>query len=173
MENPTPANSAIHDHTRQDKGFPYLSTIIDPDTRLVFMSGVSNAAIKSPTIRARPPQFTAFGVSNFNSARLNERQNEFTQFNVLAVQHSAEGFDYQAAYFNRSSTLHFMPDPIGDLVFNGVASDVYRHSVVNGIQADASWRMGHAHTLRADFPSAPNDPWSPTIHRTAGRSSDW
>ena len=77
-------------------------------------------------------------MSNFNSSQLNERQNEFNQFNVLAYQKSGDGIDYQLSYFNRYSQLHFLPDPIGDLVFNGVASDVYRQSVVNGIQEDTS-----------------------------------
>jgi len=53
---------------------------------------------------------------------------------VLALQHSGDGFDVQTAYFNRTSIVHFMPDPVGDLVFNGVASDVYRQSVVNGFR---------------------------------------
>jgi len=151
LENPTAANSAIHDHTDQGKGFAYLSTIIDPETRLVFMSGASASRYQIPDNPGQPPQFTAFGTSNFDSAALNQRQQEFNQFNVLAVQHSAQGFDIQAAYFNRTSTVHFFPDAIGDLVFNGVASDVYRRSVVNGIQTDASYRWGNAHTLRAGF----------------------
>ena len=50
-----------------------------------------------------------------------------------------------------TAQLHFYPDPIGDLVFNGVASDVYRQSVVNGIQQDTAWRWGFAHTLRFGF----------------------
>jgi outer membrane receptor protein involved in Fe transport len=82
---------------------------------------------------------------------LNERQQEFNQFNVVAYQKSADGFDYQLSYFNRYSQLHFIPDTVGDLVFNGVASDVYRQSVVNGIQEDTSWRIGFAHTLRFGF----------------------
>ncbi len=47
--------------------------------------------------------------------------------------------------------MHFYPDPIGDLVFNGVASNVYRQSYVNGIQEDTAWRVGYAHTLRFGF----------------------
>jgi outer membrane receptor protein involved in Fe transport len=151
LENPTAARSAIHDHTDQGKGFAYLSTIIDPEARLVFMSGASARRYQIPNNPGQAPQFTAFGVSNFDSAALNERQNEFTQFDVLAVQHSAQGVDIQAAYFNRTSTVHFMPDTVGDLSFNGVASDVYRRSVVNGIQTDASYRWGDAHTLRTGF----------------------
>ncbi len=151
LENPTSANTAIHDHTDQGKGFAYVSTVIDPSDRLTFMSGVASSSYQIPNNPGQTPAFTAFGISNFNSADLNQNQNEFNQFNVLALQHSAEGLDLQTAYFNRTSIVHFMPDPIGDLIFNGVASDVYRQSVVNGIQTDASYRIADAHTLRAGF----------------------
>jgi outer membrane receptor protein involved in Fe transport len=151
LENPTAANTAIHDHTDQGKGFAYVSTVIDPQTRLTYMGGVSESRYQIPNNPGQTPAFTAFGISNFNSANLNQNQTEFNQFNVVALQHSGEGLDLQTAYFNRTSLLHFTPDPIGDLIFNGVASDVYRQSVVNGIQTDASYRIADAHTLRAGF----------------------
>ena len=151
IENPTPANEAIHDRTSQEKAFLYLSTVIDPTSRLTFMSGVSNGTYQIPNRPGQSPAFTAFGVTDFNSALLNEHQNEFNQFNVVAYQKSGDGIDYQLSYFNRYSQLHFMPDPVGDLVFNGVASNVYRQSYVNGIQEDTAWRVGFAHTLRFGF----------------------
>jgi hypothetical protein len=151
LENPTPSVNAIHDHTDQEKGFLYLSTVINPTMRLTWMSGVSNSAFQIPNNPGQPSNFTAFGVSNFNSANLNETQNEFTNFNVLALQYSSNGLDVQASYFNRFSTVHFVPDVIGDLVFNGVASDVYRRSLTNGIQTDATYRLADAHTLHAGF----------------------
>ena len=151
IENPTSARDAIHDRTAQEKGFVYLSTVLDPTSRLSFISGVSNNTYQIPNNPGQTPNFTAFGVSDFDSAALNQHQNEFNQFNVVAYQKSAEDIDFQLSYFNRTSQLHFMPDPIGDLVFNGVASDVYRQSVVNGIQEDTAWRIGYAHTLRFGF----------------------
>jgi outer membrane receptor protein involved in Fe transport len=151
IENPTPANEAIHDRTRQEKGFLYLSTVIDSTSRLTFMSGVSNSTFQIPNNPGQPSNNTAFGVSSFDSAFLNEHQNEFNQFNVVAYQKSIDDIDLQLSYFNRYSQLHFMPDPIGDLVFNGVASNVYRQSFVNGIQEDTAWRVGYAHTLRFGF----------------------
>jgi outer membrane receptor protein involved in Fe transport len=151
IENPTPAYNAIHDNTSQEKGFLYLSTVIDPTSRLTFISGVSNGAYQIPNNPGQPPQFFPTGVAGFDSALLNERQQEFNQFNVLAYQKSVDGFDFQLSYFNRYSSLHFMPDPIGDLVFNGVASDVYRQSFINGIQEDTSYRLGFAHTLKFGF----------------------
>jgi outer membrane receptor protein involved in Fe transport len=151
IENPTPAREAIHDHTSQEKGFLYLSTVLDPTSRLTFISGVSNAAYQIPNNPGQPSNFTAFGVSNFDTSTLNERQYEFSQFNVLAYQKSMGDIDYQISYFNRYNQLHFRPDLIGDLVINGVASDVYRQSVINGIQEDTAYRIGYAHTLRFGF----------------------
>ena len=74
-----------------------------------------------------------------------------TNSTCLPTRNRSTDIDYQLSYFNRYSQLHFMPDPIGDLVFNGVASDVYRQSFVNGIQEDTAWRIGYAHTLRFGF----------------------
>ena len=151
IENPTSANNAIHDNTSQEKGFLYLSTVLDPASRLTLMSGVSNGSYEIPNNPGQSPAFNVGGITNFDSSQLNERQTEFNQFNVLAYQHSGDGYDFQLAYFNRYSQLHFTPDPIGDLVFNGVASDVYRQSVVNGIQEDTSYQLGFAHTLKFGF----------------------
>jgi outer membrane receptor protein involved in Fe transport len=151
IENPISSNEAIHDRTSQEKGFLYLSTVLDPTSRLTFISGVSNATYQIPNNPGQTPNFTAFGVSNFDSALLNEHQNEFNQFNVVAYQKSVDDIDLQLSYFNRYSQLHFYPDPTGDLVFNGVASNVYRQSFVNGIQEDTAWRVGFAHTIRFGF----------------------
>jgi outer membrane receptor protein involved in Fe transport len=151
IENPTPANEAIHDRTSQEKGFLYLSTVLDPTSRLTYMGGVSNSTFQIPNNPGQQSNFTAFGTSNFDSSTLNEHQNEFNQFNVVAYQKSVDDIDFQLSYFNRYSQLHFMPDPIGDLVINGVASDVYRQSLINGIQEDTAWRVGYAHTLRFGF----------------------
>lgn len=151
LENPTPSRNAIHDRTEQDKGFVYLSTLVDDSTRLSFIGGTSTSRYQIPNNPGQTPAFTAFGVSDFNSAFLNENQVEQNHFGVLALQKSINGFDLQLSAFTRYSSLHFMPDTIGDLVFNGVASDVYRRSVAQGLQADGSYRLSDAHTLRAGF----------------------
>jgi outer membrane receptor protein involved in Fe transport len=151
IENPISSNEAIHDRTSQEKGFLYLSTVLDPTSRLTFVSGVSNATYQIPNNPGQMPNFNAAGVTTFDSASLNEHQNEFNQFNVVAYQKSVDDVDLQLSYFNRYSQLHFFPDPTGDLVFNGVSSNVYRQSFVNGIQEDTAWRVGFAHTLRFGF----------------------
>jgi outer membrane receptor protein involved in Fe transport len=151
IENPTSSVNAIHDVTTQSRGFGYVSTIIDPTLRVSFITGASLNKFQIPNNPGQPPNFTAFGISNFDSSLLNENQVERNYYNVLALQKSVNGIDFQLSYFNRYSSLHFSPDPVGDLVFNGIASDVYRRSVANGTQADASFRVNDAHTLRAGF----------------------
>ncbi len=148
LENPTPNWAAIHDHTTQERGFAYVSTIIDPYTRFTLLAGASYGAFQIPNNPGQTPNFTAFGVSNFNSAMLNENQFEQSYWAVAAWQRSINGADVQVSYFSRYSSVHFVPDVLGDLIFNGVASDVYRSSLANGVTTDIAYRLNDSHTLR-------------------------
>jgi hypothetical protein len=96
LEPPTPAYSPIHDFSQQDRGFAYLSAFADPTTRVSLISGTSYNAFQIPNnpgqpvgLNGNPPVTSAFGVTSFNSANLNENQTEFTQYAVLAAQKSA------------------------------------------------------------------------------------
>jgi outer membrane receptor protein involved in Fe transport len=70
---------------------------------------------------------------------------------VAAFQRSLGDIDMQISYFNRYSELHFVPDPLGDLLFNNISSDVLRSTFVNGTQGDFAYRLNDTHTLRAGF----------------------
>ena len=152
IENTTPAYNAIHDFTQQDRGFAYMSAIVDPTTRVSLIAGTSYNNFQIPNNPGQPTAIpSAFGVTNFNSAALNENQVEKTQFSVLSVQKSAPGFDGQLSFFTRYNELRFTPDPIGDLLLNGIASNVGRISYTNGIAGDGSYKLNESHTLRAGF----------------------
>jgi outer membrane receptor protein involved in Fe transport len=154
IENSTPSYSPIHDYSNQYKGFAYLSTFVDPYTRLSLIAGSATSTFQIPNTPGQPTNASvpsAFGVTTFNSAGLQESQMEDTQYSVLALQRSINGFDGQLSYFTRYDRLHFSPDPVGDLLLNGVASDIVRQSLTNGIQADASYQIFPAHTLRGGF----------------------
>ena len=151
IENPTPAHDAIHDETRQGRYFAYVSGDLEDGSKITFMSGASLAGYQIPNSAGTPPAFTAYGVATFNSALLNENQVERSIFNVLAWQKSFGALDSQVSYFQRYSELHFTPDPIGDIVFNGVASDVARSSLVNGVQSDNAYRTSARNTMRFGF----------------------
>ena len=84
----------------------------------------------------------------FDSSELNENQNEQNYYGVLAYQKSAGDLNYQASVFGRNSNVHFVPDSVGDIFFNGVASDVDRNLYSGGLQVDGSDPVGENHTIR-------------------------
>ena len=151
IENPASSVVPIHDNTEQGGFFSYVSTLLDPNTRLSWISGSTINQFQIPNNPGQPPMFTAFGMSNFNSSLLNENQFEQNYYDVLALQKKTDNADVQLAYFARYSDLHFTPDILGDLEFNGVSSNVQRQSLVNGVQGDGSYRLNDINTVRAGF----------------------
>ena len=53
--------------------------------------------------------------------------------------------------FNRYSSVYFTPDPLGDLLFNGIAQTAYRRSIATGSQLDGSFQLNPDVTLRAGY----------------------
>ncbi|HET7300990.1 MAG TPA: TonB-dependent receptor, partial [Oleiagrimonas sp.] len=165
IENPTPSRKPIHDHTHQIKAFGDLSYLIDDDTRLSFMFGMANSHFEIPNNPNQQPVFDYRGRTTFNSADLDERQHEQTRFGVLALQGRVRMTHYQVSLGQRYSTLDFMPDRVGNLMFNGVASTITRSNRASTLQADFATPLGNRHTLRygvyGSFESAPsrNDAW--------------
>ena len=163
IENPLPTLNAIHDFTSQEKGFAYMSTFVDPYTRLSLIAGTAVNNFQIPNVLNGPLNAAVtppvFGVATFNSALLNENQFEQTEYGVLALQRSVNGFDGQLSYFTRYNQLHFVPDPAGDLLLNGIAADVSRQSYTNGIQGDGSYVINAAHTVRAGFTVSAEQAW--------------
>jgi outer membrane receptor protein involved in Fe transport len=158
IENPTSSATAIHDDTDQFKTFAYLSYIMDDTSRISVMGSASYADFQVPNTPGLPAGTNSNGIfwnqvgfglpATFNSSDLNENQNEQNYYAVAAYQKSLEDFNLQVAGFGRVSTVHFTPDPVGDLYFNGVGSDVDRKLYSGGLQADASYKLGESHTLR-------------------------
>ena len=162
IENPTPAPTAIHDSTDQAKAFADVSWILDSTSRVSFMGGLSVSSYQVPDVPGVPagnpptpgnptavPWTTRIGITGFDSSDLDENQDERNYFGVVTYQLSAGELNLQASAFARESGVHFTPDPVGDLYFNGVASDVDKTLDSAGVQIDASSPLGDGHTIRA------------------------
>src|SRR5580704_7951454 len=54
IENPTPAYNAIHDFTQQERGFAYMSAIVDPTTRVSLIAGAAINNFQIPNIPGQP-----------------------------------------------------------------------------------------------------------------------
>ncbi len=150
IENPTSDKDALHDKTKQAKAFGYLSYLLDDDSRVTAMFGTTNNRFQIPNVPGQAPDFTTDAAPPKDSALLDANQRETNRFGVLSYQGSAGlSVDYQVSLFHRTTDVHYQPDPIGDLQYNGIAADILRRNVASGIQADMSWRLNSAHTVRA------------------------
>jgi outer membrane receptor protein involved in Fe transport len=149
IENPTSARDALHDRTRQAKGFGTVSWLLDDADRLNFMAGVSDSRFQIPDVAGQAPSYALQGDPAVDSATLDANQRERNAFEVLSWQGRAgDDMDWQLSAFHRVTSVHYSPDPAGDLVFTGIAADIARRNTANGLQLDASLALGSTHTLR-------------------------
>src|SRR5208282_807445 len=72
-------------------------------------------------------------------------------YTVVSYQHSQVDSSVQVSAFSQYGQIHFTPDPVGDLIFQGVAGDVLNSFFTNGVQFDSSYALDDQHTLRGGF----------------------
>lgn len=151
IENPTGSSLPIHDDTAQWYALGKVTGIVDENTRVSFIAGGASARFQIPNVPGQVPNFAVNDITNFNSAFLDQRQWEDTYFGIASLQKSYQNFNMQLSGFARYSKLSFQPDPIGDLMYNGIAPNAQRTSFSVGVQGDASWKVASNHTLRGGF----------------------
>ena len=149
IENPTSSYYPIHDTTDQEKLFSYLSYKIDDTSRLSLLLNGSYADFQLPNTPGLPQKYQLGGTTSADSANVNENQNEQNYYAVLSYQKTAGELFFQASAYTRYGRIRFGPDPIGDLIFQGLAGHVDNSFFANGLQFDASRAFGEHHTVRA------------------------
>jgi hypothetical protein len=157
IESPDGRSNPIHDHTTQYHGFGYFEDILDENDRLALALSTSTGKFQIPNRSGQQPGFVnadgsplaVKGQTTFASENLNENQREINHFAVLSWQHSQGAFDVQTSVTARYSSLTFTPDPLGDLLYNGIAQNAYKQNVAYALQSDGAYKLNDAHTVRA------------------------
>jgi hypothetical protein len=157
IESPDGSSDPIHDHTKQYHGFGYFEYILDDANRLSAVLSSSVGDFQIPNRAGLTPSLSngdgsplsVDGQTTYSSAALNENQRELNHFAILSWQHSQGAFDVQTSATARYSSLTFTPDPLGDLLFTGIAQDAYKQNVAYALQTDAAYKLDDTHTLRS------------------------
>jgi outer membrane receptor for ferrienterochelin and colicins len=151
IESPDGSTDPLHDRSTQAHGFGYFEDIIDPNNRLSLILGTSNDEFQIPNQRGLEPPLglVVDGESDFLSNNLNEHQHELAEYAIVSWQHSADALNWQSSLSARYTSLHFVPDLVGDLLFNGIAQDAFKDDTAFGWQTDAAYKVNDAHTVRA------------------------
>ena len=153
IESPDASANPLHDHTTQGHAFAYLEDILDSSNRLSLILGSSDDEFQIPNQHGLQPTLglEVNGVSDFLSNDLNESQHELAQYAILSWQHSQGDFNWQSSLSARYTSLHFAPDWVGDLLYNGIAQNAFKDDTAIGWQTDSSYKVNAAHTVRAGF----------------------
>ena len=153
IENPTSSFNPVHDLSNQSHGLAHVSGLLDGSTRVSLLAGYSNEFFQIPNNPGQSPSMglSVNGVSSIDSSTLTQHQREITDFGILSLQKEWGALDVQTSVFTRYSSLYYTPDPVGDLLFNGVSQTAAKSVMSTGEQTDASWRVNEQHTVRAGF----------------------
>jgi outer membrane receptor for ferrienterochelin and colicins len=159
IESPDGSSTPLHDVSDQFQGFAYVEDIIDPSTKVSAILGASNERFQIPNQQGLIPgllfgpngdqPLTVDGQTRYPSANLNASQKEATYYGVVSLLHTTDDVTGQLSVFARYSSLKFVPDPLGELLFNGLAQAADKQDTSVGFQAEGVYHLGEAHTLRA------------------------
>jgi outer membrane receptor protein involved in Fe transport len=154
LSSATPAPDPIHDRTNQGQGFAYLTYGINPTTQLSLISGLTVASNQFPNRPDLLPTFSLAGVNptNYPSANIDSSLDKQDYYGVLTL-NGALGApaDYQLAYTIHYNRENFNPDPISDLIYQGVSPKIFNSDFANALQGNLTYHLGDAHTFRTGF----------------------
>ena len=163
--------NAIHDNTSQEKGFLYLSTVLDPTSRLTFMSGVSNGNYQIPNNPGQTPALHRLRRVEFQlgaAQRAAERVQPVQRAGLPEIRSTASTSSSPISTATASCTSC----PIRSAIWSSTA---WRPTSTARVSSTASRRIppiASASPIRSssDFRPAPSIRWSTTDrHGAAAR----
>ena len=153
LSSATPAPDPIHDHTDQGQGFAYLTYAINPATKLSLISGMTVASNQFPDVPGQAPIYALKGAdpADYPSSAIDSSLDQQDYYGVLALDGvNGPNTDYQVAYSSHYNRENFNPDPIPDLIYQGIAAKIFTSDFSNSLQGDLSYRWGQ-HSFRTGF----------------------
>jgi outer membrane receptor protein involved in Fe transport len=154
FSNAIAAPDPIHDAVTLGQGFAYLTDTLNSGTKLSLISGITLAFNQFPNVPNELPlyQLDQINPVSYPSSAINSGLNQQDYYGVLAINGAlSRSADYQLAYSAHYNSQTFYPDPIGDLIYQGISSHVFTSDLSNTLQGDVTYRIGSAHALRGGF----------------------
>jgi hypothetical protein len=153
IDSPDGTAPPLHDHAREVHLFGFLEKILDEDNRVSLIAALSDGKFQIPNQRGLQPALglNVQGVSEFLSDDLDENQHELTEYGIVSWQHSAGALDFVSSVAARYTSLHFSPDWLGDLLYNGIAQEALKDDTAVSWQTDVSYKLSATHTVRTGF----------------------
>lgn len=144
----TPGPTPIHDFTRQGQLFGFFSVPIGATDTLSLLISAAASRNELPNVPGLAPQFRLDGVPVPPSSAAIDSTLSFTDaLAVVSLSGSLlDRVSYQIAVSQHAISQRFEPDPVGELIYQGVASTARHEDHDTTIEGDLSFVLG-AHAL--------------------------
>jgi outer membrane receptor for ferrienterochelin and colicins len=148
---PDSSSTPLHDRTTQEQAFGYFDHDIDTNSRFSVIAGFSNQDYQIPNQVGQEPSmgYQYGGRTTLPSQDLNANQKELNAFVAGSYLYSTQQFTGQVSMYTRYSSLEYLPDVAGEMLYNGFEQYVNKQDVSVGLQAEGAYHFGPNHTVRA------------------------
>jgi len=148
----TPGPTPVHDFTKQGQVFGFFSYRLSPTDTLSLLVSGAKSSNELPNVPGLAPEFDLAGVPvPPSSAQIDSYLNFSDVLTVLSLSGSlGADVSYQIAAAQHAISQRFEPDPVGELIYQGVASTASHDDHDLTLEGDLSFAL-KSHTLGTGF----------------------
>lgn len=148
----TPGPTPIHDWQKTEQALGFWTYSLDPGTRISLLMSATLSDNELPNAPGLAPAYSLAGVTSIPSSADIDSTLNFRDYLLMASIKSSPSaaLDLQFGYTAHFISQNFNPDAVGELIYQGVASQALHENRDNAIEGDLRYVSG-SHTLGAGF----------------------
>ena len=148
----TPGPTPIHDEGATSQGLGFWTYSLSDRTRVSLLLSATRSDNELPNAPGLAPAYSLAGLASIPSSADTDSTLDFRDYLVMgSIKSSVDsGLELQLGYTWHYISQQFNPDPVGELVFQGVASQASHEDRDNALEGDLRYVFG-AHSLGAGF----------------------
>jgi hypothetical protein len=148
----TPGPTPIHDHGRLQQALGFWTLDTSESTRVSLLLAATNSHNQLPNAPGLTPQYALEGASRAPPSTALQSRLDFRDLLAMAMAKSSfgPGLEVQLGFSAHFISQEFFPDPAGELIYQGVASQSVHEDRDQTLQGDLHYLLGR-HTLGAGF----------------------
>jgi hypothetical protein len=148
----TPGPTPIHDEGRTAQALGFWTYSMEEGTQLTLLLAATRSDNELPNAPGLAPAFNLAGLASVPSSADIDSRLDFRDYLLMGSVKSSPspGLDLQLGYTAHYISQQFNPDPVGELIYQGVASQASHEDTDNTLEGDIRYVLG-AHSLGAGF----------------------
>jgi hypothetical protein len=148
----TPGPTPIHDEGTQDQELGFWTYSLSADTHLSLLLAATRSDNQLPNASGLAPAYTLVGTTTLPPSTEIDSHLNFRDYLLMGSLETSPspGLDLQLGYTAHYISQQFNPDPVGELLYQGVASRASHEDRDETLQGDLRYMLG-AHTFGTGF----------------------